>query len=425
MRILFTDLNLAELGGVPDTPTLWATVVGVLKQIVSKDSGPYLLVFWTRVGAKAEEVKKMLYERKDALDGIPCPIEVLDLPKAEFLVAPPKAADFNDALREFYTALHANLDNLKSAVTEAVGANANLTAVSAWESRAADAASLAVNEVDRCARTDETDPAKVNGSLTKVLAKIAVAASGTSAAQAEPARALDAGMIDILVDQFGATVDDPAYKNAVGDAIGGTVIREIEFVNPVEMYAELNTFFHVDRQVTTTQSWDRGVVIPARHPMNGNMLGFNVKDLITSEFLFPAELFPEPGRDAAQALLREFRASAEVVLVEVGADCDHAQNHDRTRRYLVGLEVPEKFAQFIRLSDGGNLRNGSLECLGPWKVDATTTYLLVSCRRYWTWQKGTPPVTPAARYRLRATLVDKLLHRYSAWNSRPGIVEFR
>ena len=89
LRLLFTDLNLAELAGVPDTATLWATIVTVLKQIVSKDSGPYLLVFWTRVGAKVAEIKEMLYARADQLEGIPCPIDVLEMSKSEFLMPPP------------------------------------------------------------------------------------------------------------------------------------------------------------------------------------------------------------------------------------------------------------------------------------------------------------------------------------------------
>lgn len=425
LRLLCTDLNLAELGGVPDTSVLWATVVSVLKQIVSKDSGPYLLVFWSRVGAKASEVKEMLYARAEQLEGIPCPIDVLEMPKAQFLVKPPEGKDFDEGLREFYAALHANIDKLKEAVSTAVATHSTLSAVSAWETRAADSAALAVNEVHRCARTDEHDPSKIGESLTRVVAKIAFAASGSAAAQAEPARALDAGMQDILIDQLGSSVDFPDYKKMVTTAVGPTLAGDIAFGNSIAMHAELNTFFHVDRQVATAKSWDRGVVVSARPPMNGNVLGFNARELLSSEFLFPPELFPEAERDAIRALIQAFRPKSEVVLIELGADCDHAQDHDRTRRYLVGVEVPEQFIQLVRAHDNGGLRNGALELLGPWMIDSVATYLLVSCRRFWTWQRREPPPVHAVRYRLRSSVVDKLLHRYSTWSSRPGIVEFR
>jgi hypothetical protein len=424
LRLLFTDLNLAELGGVPDTSVLWAAVVSVLKQVVSKDSGPYLLVFWTRVGAKAAEVKEMLYARAAQLDGVPCPIDVLEMSKGQFLVEPPKGKDFDEGLREFYAALHANIDKLREAVSTAVAMNATLNAVSAWETRAADAAAMSVNEVHRCARSDEPDPSKVGDSLTRVAAKIALAAAGSTAAQAEPARALDAGMLDILVDQFGSSVDAPHYKEAVIAAVGPTLAGDIEFGNSVTMHAELNTFFHVDREVATVKSWDRGVVVAARSPLDGNALGFKPIDLLTAEFLFPYELFPEARHTEVKGHIQQMRQAADFVLVEMGADCDHAQDHDRTRRFLLGLEVPEGMIHLATSHVDGKLRNGALELLGPWRLNGTVKYLLISCRRFWTWQKRTPP-PGVPKYRLRAPLVDKLLHRYSTWSSRPGIVEFR
>lgn len=424
LRLLFTDLNLAELGGVPDTSVLWAAVVSVLKQVVSKDSGPYLLVFWTRVGAKAAEVKEMLYERAEQLDGVPCPIDVLEMSKGQFLVQPPKGQDFDEGLREFYAALHANIDKLKEAVSSAVGTNATLNAVSAWETRAADAAALSVNEVHRCARSDEPDPSKVGDSLTRVAAKIALAAAGSTAAQAEPARALDAGMIDILVDQFGSSVDAPHYKATVTAAVGPTLAGDIAFGNSVAMHAELNSYFHVDREVATVKSWDRGVVVAARPPLDGNVLGFKPVDLLTAEFLFPHELFPEALHTEIKDHIQQMRQAADFVLVEMGADCDHAQDHYRTRRFLLGLEIPEGMIHLATSHADGKLRNGALELLGPWRLNGTVKYLLISCRRFWTWQKRTPP-PGEPKYRLRAPLVDKLLHRYSTWSSRPGIVEFR
>jgi hypothetical protein len=423
LRLLFTDLNLAELGGVPETSVLWAAVVSVLKQIVSRDSGPYLLVFWTRVGAKADEVKEMLYARAEQLDGVPCPIDVLAMPKAQFLIDPPKGKDFDEGLREFYAALHANIEQLRQAVGLTVATNATLNAVSAWESRAADAAALAVNEVHRCARSDEQDPSKVSEALTKVVAKIAVAAAG-SAALAEPARALDAGMLDILIDQFGSSVDGQEYKDAVTIAIGQTIAGEIAFTDSVAMHAELNTFFHVDRKVAAAKSWDRGVVVAARAPLDGDALGFNPLELLASEFLFPIDQVPRGKRAEAPGHLQQMQANPGVVLIEMGADCDHAQDQDRTRRFLVGLEVPQDLLYLASPSRDGKLRNGALELLGPWKVNGEVKHLLVSCRRYWAWQGSAPP-PGVPMYRLRAALVDKLLHRYSAWSSRPGIVEFK
>lgn len=425
VRLIFMDLNLAEIaGGPPDTASLCATVMEVLEQLLSKDAGPYLLVFWTNVSGRVEDVADMLYQRLEAAHGVPCPLAVGQIAKGPFIVSDPNEKDFKTALLKFHTDLHAKLPALAAAVSTAVGIDPQLNLLCAWETRAADAAALTVNEVHRCARSDEPEPSKVNESLTKVAAKIALAAAGSTAAQTEPARALDAGMLDILVDQFGSSVDALDYKATVTAAIGPTLAGNITFGNSVAMHAELNTFFHVDREVATVKSWDRGVVVAVRPPLDGNVLGFKPVELLTSEFLFPHELFPEARHAEIRVHIQQMRQAAGFVLIEMGADCDHAQDHDRTRRFLVGLEIPEDMIHLATSQTDGKLRNGALELLGPWSLNGTVKYLLVSCRRFWTWQKRTPP-PGAPKYRLRAQLVDKLLHRYSTWSSRPGIVEFR
>jgi gamma-glutamylcyclotransferase (GGCT)/AIG2-like uncharacterized protein YtfP len=62
--------------------------------------------------------------------------------------------------------------------------------------------------------------------------------------------------------------------------------------------------------------------------------------------------------------------------------------------------------------------------LGPWTLEGEERWLLVSCRRFWTWQDRKPHAKSKVKYRLRAPIVEKLLHHYASWHSRPGVVEF-
>ena len=79
------DLNLAELGGLPDAKSLSGPVFSVLKDIVAPNAGPYILIFWTQVGSRVGEVEQILYERLEKVTGIPCPISVVELTtKANF-----------------------------------------------------------------------------------------------------------------------------------------------------------------------------------------------------------------------------------------------------------------------------------------------------------------------------------------------------
>jgi hypothetical protein len=116
-----------------------------------------------------------------------------------------------------------------------------------------------------------------------------------------------------------------------------------------------------------------------------------------------------------RALHAEFSRVAEFVLVELGADCDHAQDSARTRRYLLGLEVPVKFFELARFHENNKLRNESLQLLGPWRINGEIVYLLVSCGRFWVWQDRNPHAKGQVKYRLRMSIINKLLHQYSAW----------
>jgi hypothetical protein len=420
VRLVFMDLNLEELGGVPETAALTSTVMHVLEQIIPKDAGPYLLVFWTQVGSKVDEVRTILYQR---LKGIPFPLAVLELAKGPFLIRPPQGQDFNAGLLEFYSQLHNNIAGLKKAVEDVVSQDTQLSAMSSWEARASEAAARAINEIHGCAKGDERDPSKVTESIRKVLAKIAVAASGKKSAAESPARALDGGMVDILTDQLGASVEDAGYLEVIGRAIGTAVGGEIVFNDGVQMFAALNTFFHIDTQVGSAGPGERGVVIPTK--VFKGELGFTPASFLTSEFVQPWEVFPEGDHEKMRNLLAELKQSAEFVLVELGADCDHAQDSARTRRYLLGLEVPAKFLELVEFPANRKLRSESSVLLGPWIINGEIKYLVVSCGRFWTWQKKDLPPSAKVKYRLRASVINKLLHQYSAWSTRPGIIEFR
>lgn len=422
LRIVFMDLNLDELPGVPDSPTLAGPVIEVLRQIVPA-AGPYILVFWTRIGSKVTEVRNILFQRLPT-EEIPCPADILEIGKGPFEISPPKGKDFEESFHSFHDLLAERLGDLVAEVKRVSETNLQLGAMAAWEQRASVAAAKSINELYSYARMDADSPAQASISAAKILAAIANAAVGSKSASESPNRALDAGMVDVLTDQLGTSVDAAGYQELIMDAIGEALARDNPFNDDITIKAGLNTFFHIDTQVSNSKTFDRGAVFSARKPLNTSHLGFG-PEMLDSEFLIPPEKF-EQQEDQVRQINKDFRIQGNIVLVELGADCDHAQDHDRTRRFLLGLEVPAEQVEFIKFPGNGKLRNESLQMMGPWLIGGKATYLLVSCRRYWTLQKPKMPIDGVSvRYRLRASVVDKLLHHYSTWASRPGIIEFQ
>ena len=134
LRLVFMDLNLAELGPDPDAKNLAGAVMTVLEQIVSPSGGPYLLVFWTEVTGKIEEVKNILFQR---LKNVPLPLDVVELPKRQFLpIVKATGKDLDGDLQVLFTSLSRKLGSLAKEVESLAGARPELSVVSGWESRA-------------------------------------------------------------------------------------------------------------------------------------------------------------------------------------------------------------------------------------------------------------------------------------------------
>jgi hypothetical protein len=416
LRLIFCDLNLAEMGGNPEPAALEGVIEDVLRQVVAPDGGPYVLVFWTEVTGKVTSVRTLLYER---LAGIPLPLAIVELTKAPFLPRKSaKAEDLEVALQKMYADLSRKLPALGREILKLSAIQPELNVVAEWESRAIEAAAGAINEIVEHARTDAADKAKVGETLKNLLGFIGIAAAGAGPAAAQPARALDSGMAEILIDRFSGSVDEKTYRKLVADTLGAVISGPPTFTNRSRIASALNKFFHVDMNIEGVKANERGVVIPGTKHMLVTKLGMTHAQLLQTEFLFPAKQTPD-----GQALYAALPGDAKLVLIETGADCDHAQPKPRSIRYLVGFEVPKKYKDLL-ISKSNKPNHPSLTCLGPWLVLGSEVYLIVSTRRFITWQHSKPP-SDRVRYRLRTALVNKLLHDYSTWHSRPGIVEFR
>ena len=68
------------------------------------------------------------------------------------------------------------------------------------------------------------------------------------------------------------------------------------------------------------------------------------------------------------------------------------------------------------------LKHDALLLLGPWAVNSHDALLVVSVKRFAIQQVWERAVHMDVRYRLRRTLVDLVLHKYSTHSTRPGII---
>lgn len=448
LRLLFTDLNIREMNAAnSDIKTLAGILISdVLQPIVPPAGGPYSVVLWTNVEGKAAEVGTVIKERidadqVDAAEKRPQPLAVTTLPKREFLVGIDDDVDIQ--MSALLKSMAGNAEKLKALVKTAASEDAQLQVACAWESRASMAASETIGSIYQAAAIESKyAKATPSESFRNILSRIAVDALGKRNAVADPTRALDDGLIDIFVDDMRSSESDQDYLGLVKRALDGPLAAIPSKLSP-GVRNTLNTFLQIEMPPKQSIQIARGAVlsIPEGILFHGTQL--TRKQLLWDEFLFSTrdledEIDRRKEAGYSDDLLKELRsklefckvnktrveAEAKIVVLEIGADCDHAQRKQRTVRLLWALEVPLDLATFIHpWDDEKRLKHDALLQFGPWLVENREVMLVVSVKRFGIQQSWARADHMEIQYRLRKPLVDLVLHRYSSHSTRPGIME--
>ena len=127
----------------------------------------------------------------------------------------------------------------------------------------------------------------------------------------------------------------------------------------------------------------------------------------------------EAGKQAKQALQAE-----NVYAVELSAVCDHAQNKQRTQRFLFALFVPSAVGNtpFFHIKKG-TVAHDAIYVTPEITLNAVSGRLLISCRVFLA-KPYKSAVAGTCVTRLRKDVVDELAHHYATHMRRPGKIAF-
>lgn len=455
IRLVITDLNIRNFSGTLVEPkNLGATLLAeVLKPIVPKSDVPYGLVLWSSVSGVVDEVCSFIYERishqsLDEQDRRAAPLSIQLMKKGEFI------ADLNagdTSVRGLILATSKGLEQVRAQLSRALS-DPQLRMACAWEARVSQAASATINTMYEAAaiyvkdsRDDELNPTivKPTDALKVVLAKLANEAAGRENAAEDPARALDDGLLDVFVDDLRSFEDNENYRKIVQASLGGLLGKRIGLSPSVRDH--LNTSLHVEtRRSIAGGRISRGLVLGCddEDKIAARLGKQAARKVLWSEFLFTVNQFKSAAETAgldkrhgweelgklyekAKADEADVEKECRIRLLEIGADCDHANRKERTVRLLCALEIPERLSYFMtRPGQSYGYKSDSVIRLGPWSLgkDRRRALLLVSVGRFAIEQKWPLPPDLKPQYRLRRPIVDSVLHAYASHSSRLGYV---
>lgn len=416
VRVLFTDLHVLDIANKPEQYV--SALVNFIRQLINPST--YLIVFWSAYPGEADEAWSLLVSRLKTVkaeDLIPFAYRVLDKTEVKEI----SSDDEKVATKA--------TENVKQSIAAIFNDFPQLQSFMHWESCASRAASATSNElIDKLNRGGI--PFTDNVAVKATLKRMSQEALGYPHAPNAPTKGVYQALIPIAQDWL----NKEAEKGALDQFLALTGREKTPLPQEAEgkpkLASLLNDFFiHSERD--GLKSSERGVVIRLSEEFLTNKeLGLiqeigmsetagDWREAICVEFLLN---FSRPATKEQEDIKSKVQA-ANVLVIELSADCDYAQDKPRSHRYLLSLFVSLTDLKLFYSTKKREAANESIFVTPEMTLGGVPGRLLVSCRVFLTRPyQGT--VEGTAVTRMRQEVLSQIAHHYATHMRRPGTIAF-
>lgn len=389
-RIIITDIQMNH-GGQEPTKTDLGNVTRCLEEIVSRISGPYIILAWTSIpnhfSSLKEYVEKYLTKKK-----LHQPLYFESICKNQ---CKPRGQDFC-------------AQTIFSKFSEHFTKQKEFRALLHWENGVYKAGIDAVNEI-----IDSQD----QGSLKSTLKMLAEQVAGNNLLGNESI-AVNEALIYILKDRLSYISLEKKSIQFWGEALkggsAGTLTAEIK--------AKLNTILHFDKNV------DSSIICP------GDIWKIKSENHFLSNMCSDKKI-PDFISEFKQEFYKNTPVTGEeVICMEISPACDFAQDSKSLKSFVLGLLIPTDQTQNPNVSKKLKEKRETILCI-PIKIEEQIYALCVSKKYILSFSKdkingyeriqGTRPAVLDKFLRMRETMLLSWIHSLSAHNSRIGTVSFQ
>jgi hypothetical protein len=385
-RVIFIDLQLLSSSYPSDFKMHYAEIQRILKRVVNKVGGPFVLVLWTEVAERLAELTQYLEKNLFVDSPHTRPGAMMALPKGDYI--------------DLASGASSDPQGLLTKITEHVSAPPALAALLQWESEVISAASDTLVDVGAI-----VDPSNFAVSLPTQLRHLAVGAIGKTHVDDDQRFSIHSALEPLLQDHLQHALEQPGADPAWADPFRGADTVPLT----VDHAARLNTQVHTTQPPTGVAPTSWGAVCKLEPRMNWKTLGFDDANGYVAEVV-------EKNVNTKMAADQTY----SVLQVRVGAACDYAQKALGPIPYAIAVFVP-------RRRDGSSVRlkDSSRAWISP-ELEVPELgfgHLFVE-------QRFVRPIAQSVADRLKVVMRIReqlLMHLVSAIGEhamRPGIIEF-
>jgi hypothetical protein len=319
IRVAFFDLNIGEqkvndTGKTPDeieklNTAVYNDLAYALNQYISKDNGPFALIFWTRNKKIIEGFIRYIQNPDRGYSDTASPILIDCIDKDEV-----------------------NSENLPTKLLNVLNRE-EIKFLFNFENKATEAAEKTINKLYKIIPKDKNwgENNILFDNLGKILSKIAASTLGFEHSKENPNKAVYEGLLPILNSELINSVSEVDWSKILTPLFSATSFKEI--VSPDDsIQRKVNSIFHVEPYAGEKDV--RGNLVEIDKTNSELLQSFNITDVTV---WFNKLL---PFNTDKTALKRATRNSAKLIAIELSAACDFSNKKERINKYVLGFMIP-------------------------------------------------------------------------------------
>ena len=315
IRIAFFDLNIGEkqvddTGKTPEeveklNSGVYNDLAVAINQYISKDNGPFALIFWTKKKQIIDGFIKYMQNPERGFSDSPYPIVIDCIDKDEFISAD-NGAKLSEKLLEVL-----NLEEIKFLFN--------------FETKANEAAEKTINKLYEIIPKDEKwgDNKILFDNLGKILSKIAASTLGFQHSKENPNKAVYEGLLPLLNSEIINSESEVNWELILAPLFEGKIISPSDLIQ-----RKVNSIFHIES--SDTDKSKRGSVIEINRFDSKVLESLNIDDFNK----WFDKLFPFKTNAKGLVKRRFTRIHSKMIAIELSAACDYSNQKPRINKYV-------------------------------------------------------------------------------------------
>ena len=317
IRVAFFDLNIGEktvndTGKTPEeieklNSAVYNDLAIALNQYISKENGPFALIFWTRNKKIVEGFISYMQNPARGYSDTASPILIDCIDKDEV-----SKENLPDKLLEIL-----NKEEIKFLFN--------------FETKAIEAAEKTIDKLYEIIPKDEKwgENKILFDNLGKILSKIAASTLGFQHSKENPNKAVYEGLLPLLNNEIINSESEVNWEIILAPLFEGKIISPSDLIQ-----RKVNSIFHIES--SDTDKSKRGSVIEINKYDSKVLESLNIYDF--NEWF--DKLFPFKTNAKGLIKKRFTRIHSKLIAIELSAACDYSNQKPRINKYILGMLTP-------------------------------------------------------------------------------------